>query len=259
MASTHTHPVSRRVTTWFPVQPRRVVGRRRGVDGALSGKKPALVATNPTMEQRCGEIRKSISVSLDEEKARVALAETDLHLADCDACRRWREAAHQMTRRFRLQGVHAGGRAPAAVRSAVLAAVPRPWPGLTMAVRVALGVVGIVQVVLTGRLLLSGAIGRFGGLGALGVAVGAGFVVAAIQPHRAVGMRPTAAAAVVLLAGSALLDLARHPTTASDGATLAVMAGGFVLVMVLAWRAPVLGVPTSALSRWTACLRGWWI
>ena len=87
----------------------------------------------------------------------------------------------------------------------------RLW-ALAMA-RVALAVVGVAQVVITGRLLMSGDIDSFRDLGAMGVALGVGFLVGAFQPYRAIGLRPIVVTAALLLVGSALVDLTHHRTT----------------------------------------------
>ncbi len=129
----------------------------------------------------------------------------------------------------------------------------RSW--VTALARVALALVGVAQVVITGRLLMSGDIDKFRDLGALGVALGVGFLVAAIRPDRAVGMLPIVATAAALLVGSALFDLARHRTTVSDEAPHLLALVGWLLITLLAWRTPDLGAPPSIPHRWIARLR----
>ena len=127
--------------------------------------------------------------------------------------------------------------------------MPRRRSWVTGLVRVALAVVGVTQVVIAGRLLMSGENDRFRDLGALGVALGVGFLVAAFRPYRAFGIRPIVATAALLLVGSALLDLAHHRTTVSDEAPHLIAVLGWMLVMFLAWRTPDHEAPALMLRR----------
>ena len=154
-----------------------------------------------------------------------------------------------MTRQYRLQGAEAYAPAPDALKSAAAAVMPRRrlW-ALAMA-RVALAVVGVAQVVITGRLLMSGDIDSFRDLGAMGVALGVGFLVAAFQPYRAIGIRPIVVTAALLLVGSALVDLTHHRTTLADEAPHLIAIIGWLLVMFLAWRTPDHEASPSTLRR----------
>ncbi len=198
---------------------------------------------------------KSISASLDGEEAALPPTAVDRHLAGCDACRQWREAAHEVTRQYRLQAAQAPEPAPAALRSAVLANMPQRRSWVLVVARVALAIVGVAQIIITGKLLLAGDIDSFRDLGALGVALGVGYLVAAVRPYRAIGMRPIVATAALLLVCSALLDLIRHRTTISDEAPHLIAVAGWLLIMFLAWRTPDLGAPPSLFRRWFAQLR----
>ncbi len=202
------------------------------------------------MEVSCELVRESISAGLDGESAGLPDIEVERHLAGCDACRVWQEAAHEVTRQFRLQAAEDHGPAPAALRAAVVAAAPRRRPTQITAARLALVAVGIAQLVVTGRLLLSGDIDSFRDLGALEVALGVGYLVAAARPRRAVGMRSIVGTAALLLLGSAVLDLVHHRTTIADEAPHLIAVAGWLLIMFLAWRTPELGAPPSALRQW---------
>ncbi len=226
----------------------------RSVGPGRTGKNWAPWGDYPLMHDSCGEIRAAISASLDGESDRMAPAEVELHLAGCDACRRWREAAHEVTRQYRLHEVQGQERAPDALRSGVLATVPRKRSSETVVARVALGLAGATQVVVTGRLLMSGDIDSFRDLGSLGVALGVGFLVAAARPQRAIGVRPIVTTAALLLVVSAVLDFARHRTTLSDESPHLIAVVGWLLVMFLAWRTPEFGAPPSVLGRWTTRL-----
>jgi predicted anti-sigma-YlaC factor YlaD len=219
------------------------------------GKKSGPRGDYTFMQDSCGEIRESISASLDGEAPRLAPAEIEMHLAGCDACRRWREAAHEVTRQYRLQAAHAPEPAPAALRSAAVANMPHRRSWVLVVARVALAAVGVAQVIITGKLLLAGDIDSFRDLGALGVALGVGYLVASVRPYRAIGMRPIVATAALLLVGSAGLDLVRHRTTLPDESPHLIAVAGWLLIMFLAWRTPDLGAPPSLLRRWVAQLR----
>jgi predicted anti-sigma-YlaC factor YlaD len=219
------------------------------------GKKSGSRGDYTPMQDSCGEIRESISASLDGEAARLAPAEIELHLAGCDACRQWREAAHEVTRQYRLQAAHAPEPAPAALRSAAVAGMPHRRSWVLVLARVALAAVGVAQIIITGKLLLAGDIDSFRDLGALGVALGVGYLVAAVRPYRAIGMRAIVATAALLLVSSAGLDLVRHRTTISDESPHLFAVAGWLLIMFLAWRTPDLGAPPSLLRRWVAQLR----
>ena len=223
---------------------------RRGVaGGSIAGKNAGFRGDYPIMEHSCGEIRKSISVALDGETPPLGPDVVELHLTGCDACRHWREAAHEVTRQYRLQGAQIHTPTPDVVRTAVVAAMPHRRSWVIVVIRVALAIVGLTQVVITGRLLLSGDSDRLRDLGAVGVALGVGFLVAAVHPYRATAIRPIVATAALLLVGSALFDLAHHRTTASDEAPHLLAVVGCLLVMVLAWWVPDPEVPPSRLVR----------
>jgi predicted anti-sigma-YlaC factor YlaD len=219
------------------------------------GKKPGVRGDYSSVQNSCGDIRESISVSLDGEATPLAPAEIELHLAGCDVCRQWREAVHEVTRQYRLQVAQVQAPAPAGLRSAVMATLPPPRSWVMALARVALGVVGVAQVVVTGRLLMSGDSDSFRDLGALGVALGVGFLVAAVRPDRAIGMQPIVATAAVLLAGSAVFDLARHRTTVSDLAPHLLVLAGWLLILFLARRIPDLGTSPSIFRGRIARLR----
>jgi predicted anti-sigma-YlaC factor YlaD len=219
------------------------------------GKKRGVPGDYPSMQDSCGDVRQSISASLDGEATPLAPAGIELHLAGCDVCRQWREAAHEVTRQYRLQVAQVQEPAPAALRSLVMTTLPRQRSWVIAWARVALAIVGVAQGVITGRLLISGDIDRFRDLGALGAALGVGFLVAAVRPYRAVGMLPIVATAAALLVGAALFDLARHRTTASDEVPHLLALAGWLLITLLAWRTPDLGAPPSVPHRWIARMR----
>lgn len=205
----------------------------------------------------CERAREAISAALDGEATVEEQAELARHLDSCPSCERWREQAHALTRRARLHRA-APRRAPVAgkiVEAAQHSGGRRGRRALTeplMTARVALGLVGLVQLALSAQMLL---LGQDRGapvhvaheMGSFGVAVAIGLLVAAFRPNRAAGMLPLVGAAAVLLVLTAVVDLAAGRTTFSDEAPhLAVVAGWLLL-----WRVSVLVPPalSSALSR----------
>ncbi len=197
------------------------------------------------MTSSCDRVRASVSVALDGRTDDLPVEELEAHLAECAACRQWREDAHRITRQFRLQPAAAPGSPPAALFEAVRATRRgfRPW--VTVVVRWALVGVAVAQLVVTGPLMISGDIDGFRDLGSLDVALAFGYLVAAVRPRRAAGMRAVVGAAALLLLISALLDLTAHRTTLSDEAPHVITLCGWVLVMVLASRTEDVGDPPS--------------
>ncbi len=208
-----------------------------------------------TMQVSCEVIRESISAALDAESTGLPSDDIDRHLAGCDACRAWQEAAHEVTRQFRLQAAEDLASVPAPLRADVVGTASRRRPSQVVVARAALVAAGIAQLLVTSRLLLSGDIDSFRDLGALEVALGVGYLVAAALPRRAAGMRSIVGTAALLLVASALLDLVHHRTTAFDEAPHLIAVAGWLLIVFLAWRTPEFGAPPSAFRRWAAVHR----
>jgi RNA polymerase sigma-70 factor, ECF subfamily len=221
-------------------------GTRRRVRS--TGKKSGPRSDYLPVDVSCDVIRESVSTSLDGEEAYLPVSEIELHLAGCDVCRHWQEAAHEVTRQFRLQGAEEWESAPDDLRAAVVAMTPRRHPSLVVLARLAL--VG-VALAATARLLLSGPFDSLRNLGTLEVALVAGYLVAAVRPRRAVGMQSIVGTAALVLVGSALLDLAHHRTTLSYEAPHLITLAGWLLIVFLARRTPDFGSAPSAPRRRT--------
>ena len=152
----------------------------------------------------CGLVRESVSASLDGETPVLTRPEVDAHLRDCAAC------VGHVERLAALDRTTARGDVvPAPARTqAILAALgeqaeARPARRMTE-LRVLVGAAGVAQLLLALPLLLGlmGPDAHAGrDLGALQLALGVGFLVAALQPHRAVGVLPVG----IALAGAVLV------------------------------------------------------
>jgi hypothetical protein len=134
---------------------------------------------------RCGQVRVALSADIDGEGDTLrgtALA----HLEDCPDCRRWRDAAHKVTRAARLGAVLPAPDLAARVVAGVIEdarqrRVRRYWA----VVMAAVSAVGVVQVAVTVPLLLlahGAPSGRYAGrvLGLVEAAIGAAFVLGSI-------------------------------------------------------------------------------
>lgn len=172
----------------------------------------------------CAPAREAISALLDGERAGVGHRELDAHLVDCAACRRWREYAHEVTRRFRVVAAE-GSHAPQdELLEQARAAAPR-WRGRNAIalVRGALLVIAIAQLVVTLPALLFGTdhdspIHVAHEMGSFDAALAVGFVAAALKPERAGGISVIVGAAAALLILTALVDLSDGRTTFLDEA-----------------------------------------
>jgi predicted anti-sigma-YlaC factor YlaD len=182
----------------------------------------------------CERIREAISAQIDDEDTGLPGQVVDAHLADCDACREWRQRAHGVTRRVRVGGP---------VREhdltvAVLAAVPatlgdRRW---RIAQRAGLAAAAAAQLAITAPMLLLGHEHDAGAhaaheLGAFNLALGIAFVLGALRPRLSAGLGWPSCVAAAGLLGTALADLAGGQTLGVDELPhLAVVAGAVLLV-----------------------------
>lgn len=156
----------------------------------------------------CQRCRESISAWSDGEAAaseRVAVSD---HLARCPHCAGFEDAVVAVNRRVRL--------APAAdvpdLTAQVLTAVTREHQGQATRrrdqLRLLVALAGLVQLVvgLTVLLGVGGHLAR--DLGAFEIALGAGLLIAAWQPHRAGGLLPMAAIVAAVATATSVVDLA---------------------------------------------------
>jgi Putative zinc-finger len=197
----------------------------------------------------CEPIRLALSAMLDGEPADVDPVDIELHLESCAACRVWREAAHEVTRRARL----APATDPRPGRDAldrILASAPRTRVNRDATLRGALVVVALAQLIITLPLLLLGTHDLQRDMGASDMAVCVAFLVVAWRPGRAVAISPVVGTAACLLLIAALTDLAQGDARLIGEAPHVVALIGWLLVREVAVSTPpTIEVTDRPLSR----------
>lgn len=223
-------------------------------------------------QQPCDGVREALSARLDGEEAPVDRADADAHLVTCPDCRRWLDDAAAVTRLVRTSPAAAGPD----LTEAVLPAAPGRWRSwMVVGLRVALGALGVAQLglgLLQVTVLGSGSTGELHGTtvdgatpghlwhesAAWNIAIGAGFLWAAVRRGRPAGIVPIL---TVFLGALVLLDLTDLAAGRVELARLA--SHGFVLcgyLVVLALFRLVVdptqpGRPDRARGRWRATAR----
>jgi predicted anti-sigma-YlaC factor YlaD len=160
----------------------------------------------------CKTAREALSARLDGEPPGVDEAALEAHVSACDACEFWLTAAREATRRVRLSAAPAMPDRTGELLAAVAADAhaSRPSRG-TAALRLVLALVGVAQV---GTTVLH-TVSEYGDrehtareVAAFSLAIAVGFLIAALQPHRARAMAPVVGVAAGALLSAAVLDLA---------------------------------------------------
>lgn len=195
----------------------------------------------------CDECREILSARLDGEDRPGEAAAADAHVAGCDACAQWWEAAVQVTRLARLAAVPEPEPVSERLAPERLAAAA-PGPGnyrLAMGLRWLLGLLGLGQFLLgiAQVSVLSGAGHEHGGglspdhlwheSAAWNIALGAGFGWIALRRTPPNALLPLLTAFVVMLV---LLSANDVWVGTVDGARLvshALVAVGYLVVVVL--------------------------
>ena len=211
----------------------------------------------------CEAAREVISALLDGEQAGVEGSTLEAHLADCPACRSWREEAHALTRRVRLASASPVPSPSASLMYALKEAERRRrwWRSLAVT-RGALALVAVGQLVVTIPPLLFGTdheapMHVAHELGAFDMALAVGFLVAVLRPSRAQGMRTLVGCAALLLVVTAVTDLLTGRTTPSDELPHLLAVAGWLLLRRIAALAPpiadepalTVGVPARYVTR----------
>ncbi|WP_173164883.1 zf-HC2 domain-containing protein [Phytohabitans suffuscus] len=202
----------------------------------------------------CDEFREALSARLDGEDGPAERAATDAHLAGCAACRRWFDAAAQVTRMVRTSVVTHEVR----VGDEVLDAAPgRGRARVIAAVRVALGALGVVQFLLGAAQIGGFAAGRHlhtFGVGpdhlwhesaAWNVAIGAGFAWIALTKGPGSGLIPTLTAFVAALSLLTASDVIAGRVDLDRVLSHAFVLVGYVLVVLLSRLQPARGGPAG--------------
>lgn len=223
----------------------------------------------------CSTVCEAVSARLDGEDPGVDQEAIEAHLADCGACRAWRQRAYAVTRRGRLTGRFLDHD----LAPRVLAALPdgdrrtdrpglrpsRPqrfrrrqyWPqGLRrpevrrrgLVRRVGLALIATAQIAITVPLLLFGhdhgtGIHAAHELGAFDLALAVAFAVGAFRPALSAGLAWPCGVAALGLASTAIIDVLGGQTFGADEAQHLIAVAGAAL---LAWQARTAGSGTAA-------------
>lgn len=208
----------------------------------------------------CATAREAISALLDSEDPGTDRGDVEAHLVECAGCRDWRDAAHEVTRRARLQLAGPVPDRAGEVLAAVRGRTRVPRRGLVLLARVTLTGVAAAQLAMAVPCLLFGHDHSAPEhvaheLGAFAAALAVGFAVAAWRPGRALGLRALVGVAALLLVATAGIDLASGRTSISDEAPHLLAVAGWLLVRYLAAVTPPTAEdPRPALAR---MLRSW--
>lgn len=204
----------------------------------------------------CESWREHASALLDGEPAGAPVAVLESHMDECADCRRWREGAHEVTRRFRLAAAEdapSPQHALQAVRAASGSA--RRWSAVGF-VRAGLIVVAAAQLAVAAPALLLGSdhgapIHVAHEMGSFDLALAAGFLVAAWRPSRARGMQGLVGVAALMLVATALLDLFAARTSIGDEAPHLLIVAGWLLLRRLTSLTPA-QVDAAPSFRWAS-------
>jgi len=185
----------------------------------------------------CARFREAVSARLDGEPLGLSAAALDGHLAACPDCAAWAEAAAAVTRRSRLDV-----RPVPDLSDEIVANVALPTRRVLrrrQVLRVALGVVGLVQVAVGIPALAGHSIGMVMAphsaheAAAWNLAIGVAFVAVASIPRRAAGLIPLLTTFLVVLAVLSARDLAAGAVTGGRLATHCVALLGLLLLIAL--------------------------
>ncbi|WP_442930817.1 zf-HC2 domain-containing protein [Micromonospora sp. NBC_00421] len=200
---------------------------------------------------RCESWREILSAQLDGEETAEERVAVQAHLDGCADCRAWHEVAAMVTRRARTRVVTAApDLAGTVLAETILAAVPPPrrrlvdrWRGgLTNGLRVALGLLGAVQLALglaqvgqgvnaehlhpTGQHLWHES-------AAWNVAVGAGFLFVAVRRTPPAGLLPMLSAFVATLVLLSVNDLVTAQVAVPRLISHGFLVGGYLITVLL--------------------------
>lgn len=165
----------------------------------------------PTPTPACAPTREALSADLDGESAELPVHEARIHAEGCEPCGRYAERLATVTRQVRVAAAEPVPDLTASILVAITRDRAATGDRRLRDLRVLVGLAGAVQVVLALPILVGAwapalHVGR--DLGALELALGLGLLLAALQPHRAAGVLPVAAAAVAVVSVAAVVDLA---------------------------------------------------
>jgi predicted anti-sigma-YlaC factor YlaD len=195
----------------------------------------------------CDACRLDVSARLDGEPTAATADELDAHLRSCQRCRALAEGAAELAPR--LAPLAASAAPSRSVELLTAMAEARRTAGRRLdAVRLALLVVAGIQLGLAlPGLLFGDAVAGMAAhhvghvtrhLGAWDVALAVGFVVAAVQPVRALGLLPMAVALAACMAVAAVLDVVGGSATLFGESMHALQLTGLALLWALSRATP---------------------
>ncbi len=186
----------------------------------------------------CEQARVATSALLDGEDPAVRSAELSGHLAACPPCRRWRDIAHEVTRRARVAPAPRVPDRTEAIVASVTSSGGRRSPQQRWWLRGGLAVVAATQLAATVPALLFGhdhiaPVHVAHELGSFDLALAVGFLVAAIRPARAAGMTALVGVATAALVATSLIDLIAGRVHPFDEAPHLLAVAGFLLLWLV--------------------------
>ena len=163
---------------------------------------------------RCADAREAVSARHDGEPSPIDIEVVDQHLDGCEACARYAGQLGVVSRRARVAAAESVPDLTEPILARVAAA--QPAGRRVRELRWLVGLAGLVQVAvavpaLLGTIGVDQHLGR--DLGALQLALAVGFLLAAWQPARAIGVLPVAAVVAVVAVVTAGIDVAAGAAT----------------------------------------------
>jgi predicted anti-sigma-YlaC factor YlaD len=189
---------------------------------------------------RCDTFREAISARLDGESPGLDDDTIDTHLDSCEACAAWSEELATLHRMVRVREAEVVPDLTAAILGTQPAPARRsPLGEVISPARWALFVVALTQLVLAAPALLLGedtgaSVHVARELGSFDVALAIGLLVAAWQPARAWGLLPVIAALGLVMAGTAVVDVARGTASGFGEVHHVLDVAGLVLLWLVA-------------------------
>ena len=186
----------------------------------------------------CEIFREALSARLDSEPGPLPGDQVDAHLATCSACRTWYARGEALRRAMLVRSAPAVPDLTASIMAQAPSVSREKW-GL----RVALGLVGLVQCGLAFAQLLGMDTGLHGGAAMVGhllnesaawnLAVGIGLLWAALRTHAAAGQLPMITGFVLVLTVVTTSDLIGGQVTAGRVLTHAFLVVGLGLLFAV--------------------------
>ncbi|MFE0153606.1 zf-HC2 domain-containing protein [Nonomuraea sp. NPDC059007] len=187
-------------------------GMNQGAAAEPRSARRRLPARERRTDMQCRQAREAFSVLIDNEEPEVGIHELRAHLDACQACGDWLSRAGELSRGLPGLLPPPPDLTDRVMRHLASRPVPPAWP-LRLA-RVLLGAlatcqiaIGYAMVIKPDFILDTGPIHDIREIGAFNLALGVGFLTAALRPHTVWGILPLATAGAVILTATALWDL----------------------------------------------------